>query len=100
LVKLCFYFLDFDGDDMLGVNDIKQVIQCLVGEHNSFNDNDLKYLVQKIFEEVDFDDDGALSFSEFEHVTDMCPDFVKLVKLFYAMVYFNWRNIYLFSKLY
>lgn len=77
------FFLDFDGDDMLGINDIKQVIQYLIGEHSSFNDNDLKYLVQKIFEEVDFDDDGALSFSEFEHVTDMCPDFVKLVKMLY-----------------
>lgn len=75
--------LDFDGDDMLGVGDIKKVIQCLVGEQNSFNDNDLKRLVQKIFEEVDFDDDGALSFSEFEHVTDMCPDFVKLVNNIY-----------------
>lgn len=71
--------LDFDGDDMLGVGDIKKVVQCLIGEQNSFNDNDLKRLVQKIFEEVDFDDDGALSFSEFEHVTDMCPDFLKLV---------------------
>jgi len=64
---------------MLGVGDIKKVIQCLIGEQNVFNDNDLKRLVQKIFEEVDFDDDGALSFSEFEHVTDMCPDFVKSV---------------------
>lgn len=64
---------------MLGFGDIKKVIQCLIGEHNSFSNNDVKRLVQKIFEEVDFDDDGALSFSEFEHVTDMCPDFVKLV---------------------
>lgn len=69
---------------MLGVGDIKKVVQCLIGEQNSFNDNDLKRLVQKMFEEVDFDDDGALSFSEFEHVTDMCPDFVKSV--FYIII--------------
>jgi len=72
---------------MLGVGDIKKVIQCLIGEQNVFNDNDLKRLVHKIFEEVDFDDDGALSFSEFEHVTDMCPDFVKSVYyIFYCII--------------
>lgn len=70
---------------MLGVGDIKKVIQCLIGEQNVFNDNDLKRLVHKIFEEVDFDDDGALSFSEFEHVTDMCPDFVKSVYIFIVL---------------
>lgn len=62
---------------MLGVEDIKKVVQCLIGEENYFNDNEYKLLIQKIFEEVDFDDDGALSFSEFEHVTNMCPDFIK-----------------------
>lgn len=71
---------------MLGVGDIKKVIQCLIGEQNTFNDSDLKRLVHKIFEEVDFDDDGALSFSEFEHVTDMCPDFVKSVYIFYCII--------------
>jgi len=71
---------------MLGVGDIKKVIECLIGEQNAFNDNDLKRLVHKIFEEVDFDDDGALSFSEFEHITDMCPDFVKSVYISYCII--------------
>lgn len=58
--------IDFDGDDMLGISDLKQVIERLIGEDNRISDNDMKQLIQNILKEADLDDDHALSFPEFE----------------------------------
>lgn len=57
---------DFDGDDMLGIGDLKQVIERLIGGRNKLSDNDMKQLIQNILAEADLDDDHALSFPEFE----------------------------------
>lgn len=72
-----FRIYDFDGDDMLGIGDLKQVISRLIGVDNSITDSDMKQLVQNILEEADLDDDGALSFAEFEHIIDKSSDFAK-----------------------
>lgn len=72
-----FLFADFDGDDMLGISDLKQVVERLIGEQNRLNDNDMKQLIQNILAEADLDDDGALSFPEFEHIIDKSSDFTK-----------------------
>ena len=85
-IAFCFYlmilielllFLDFDGDDMLGKNDLRQVIQRLIGFNNSFSDLELEQLIQNLMDEADLDDDGSLSFAEFEHVIDKSSDFTK-----------------------
>lgn len=72
-----FRIFDFDGDDMLSKNDLKQVIQRLIGFNNQFSDMDMDQLIQNILEEADLDDDGSLSFAEFEHVIDKSSDFTK-----------------------
>lgn len=83
---------------MLGVNDLKQVIERLVGSQNRLPENDIKFLIQvkmvslrfefqlilwfllqNILVEADLDDDGALSFPEFEHIIDKSSDFTKWV---------------------
>lgn len=51
---------------MLGISDLKQVIERLIGEDNRINDNDMTQLIQNILSEADLDDDHALSFPEFE----------------------------------
>ena len=61
---------------MLGVSDLKEVIDRLTGPHK-LNDNEMTHLLQNILAEADLDDDGALSFAEFEHVIDKSPDFAK-----------------------
>lgn len=53
---------------MLSKNDLKQVIQRLIGFNNQFTDLDMDQLIANILEEADLDDDGSLSFAEFEHV--------------------------------
>lgn len=67
---------DFDGDDMLGVDDLKQVVNRLTNEHR-LSDGDMTQLIQNILDEADLDDDGALSFAEFEHIIDKSSDFSK-----------------------
>jgi len=70
-----FRIFDFDGDDMLGVSDLRQVIERLIG-NNRLTENEMQHLIQNVLEEADLDDDGALSFAEFEHIIDKSSDFL------------------------
>lgn len=79
ITKFLFKFklnLDFDGDDMLGIPDLRQVVHRLTGSQ-SLTEQDMQLLIQNILEEADLDDDGALSFAEFEHIIDKSSDFAK-----------------------
>lgn len=62
---------------MLGVNDLRQVIDRLTGSEQSLSEQDMQHLIQNILDEADLDDDGALSFAEFEHVISKAPDFTR-----------------------
>ena len=62
---------------MLGVNDLRQVIDRLTGSEQSLSEQDMQHLIQNVLDEADFDDDGALSFAEFEHVVSKSPDFTR-----------------------
>lgn len=59
---------------MLGASDLRQVIDRLIGSHK-LSETEMQHLIQNILEEADLDDDGALSFAEFEHIIDKSPDF-------------------------
>lgn len=41
-----FRIFDFDGDDMLGETDLRQVVERLIGEQNHLPDSDMKQLIQ------------------------------------------------------
>ncbi|KAG5896815.1 hypothetical protein JTB14_032057 [Gonioctena quinquepunctata] len=75
-----FRIFDFDGDDMLGVSDLKKVVKRLTGE-NKLNESEMNMLIQNILEEADLDDDGSLSFAEFEHITDRSSDFLSAFRI-------------------
>ncbi|XP_034950344.1 calcium and integrin-binding protein 1-like [Chelonus insularis] len=75
-----FRIFDFDGDDMLGVGDLRQVIDRLTAPHR-LNENEMQRLLQYILEEADLDDDGALSFAEFEHIIEKSSDFSKTFRI-------------------
>lgn len=74
-------YLDFDGDDMLGEADLRQVVERLTGSQR-LNESDMKHLIQNILDEADLDEDGALSFAEFEHIIDKSSDFCRLIYSF------------------
>lgn len=61
---------------MLGETDLKLVVGRLIG-NNQLSNSEIQHLIQKILEEADLDDDGALSFAEFEHIIDKSSDFGK-----------------------
>lgn len=65
---------------MLGTSDLKHVIEKLLG-NNKLSEREMQHLIQNILEEADLDDDGSLSFAEFEHIIDKSSDFAKYVEV-------------------
>lgn len=60
---------------MIGVSDLREVIDRLCGPDLKLTESEIQQLVQNVLEEADLDDDGALSFAEFEHIIDKSSDF-------------------------
>ncbi|XP_058799599.1 calcium and integrin-binding protein 1-like isoform X2 [Phymastichus coffea] len=75
-----FRIFDFDGDDMLGIGDLRQVVDRLTG-NKTLSEGDMQQLIQYLLEEADLDDDGALSFAEFEHIIEKSSDFSKTFRI-------------------
>lgn len=69
-------YTDFDGDDMLGIGDLRQVVDRLTIPQR-LNETNMQQVLQYILDEADLDDDGALSFAEFEHIIEKSSDFSK-----------------------
>ncbi|XP_061168866.1 mesenchyme-specific cell surface glycoprotein-like [Saccostrea echinata] len=69
-----FKIYDFDGDNYLGKEDLQSTLKCLT--RNELSEEELDFVVEKVLEETDLDDDGKLSYIEFEHVISRSPDFM------------------------
>lgn len=61
---------------MLGIGDLRQVVDRLIAPQR-LNETDMQQVLQYILDEADLDDDGALSFAEFEHIIEKSSDFSK-----------------------
>lgn len=75
--KFCYWFIrwiDFDGDNYLGKEDLRSTLRCLT--RNELSEEEVEFVVEKVLEETDLDDDGKLSYIEFEHVISRSPDFM------------------------
>ena len=59
---------------MLGIEDLRQVVDRLTAPQR-LNETDKRHVLQYILDEADLDDDGALSFAEFEHIIEKSSDF-------------------------
>lgn len=79
-VEYAFRIYDFNGDDVICHEDLKEVINRLTGEQQ-LSDEDMDQLIQNIFHEADLDDDDSLSFAEFEHVISKAPDFMNTFRI-------------------
>ncbi|XP_012278069.1 calcium and integrin-binding protein 1 [Orussus abietinus] len=75
-----FRIFDFDGDDMLGISDLRQIVDRLTSP-NRLGETEMQRLIQYLLEEADLDDDGALSFAEFEHIIEKSSDFSKTFRI-------------------
>ncbi|XP_046571536.1 calcium and integrin-binding family member 3-like [Haliotis rubra] len=69
-----FRIYDFDGDNYLNREDLEKTLFCLSGKELSTEE--VTFVVDKVLEETDLDDDGSLSYIEFEHVISRAPDFL------------------------
>ncbi|KAM7285962.1 calcium and integrin-binding family member 3 [Ixodes scapularis] len=74
-VFYAFRIYDYDEDQMLGPSDIEKATVALT--RNQLTPEEVQIVVEKVLEEADMDDDGKLSFTEFEHVITRAPDFIR-----------------------
>jgi len=65
---------DFDGDKLLGPEDIQQTLRLLT--RGQLTAEESSQICGKVVDECDVDGDGRLSFIEFEHVITRAPDFL------------------------
>ncbi|OXA43769.1 calcium and integrin-binding family member 3 [Folsomia candida] len=73
-VYYAFRIYDFDGDQFLGTGDLEQTLKLLT--RDELAPDEVALVSVKVLEEADVDDDGKLSFGEFEHVITRSPDFL------------------------
>jgi len=86
--EYAFRVYDFDGDDMIGAEDISRIVDHLLlgNDAEAVQDTDVggggltpeekRVVIKTVIDEADLDDDRKLSFAEFEHVISKAPDFM------------------------
>jgi len=70
-----FRVFDFDEDEMLSREDLSNLINRLIGG-NELEPYTVDNVVDKILKESDLDQDGVVSYPEFEHIIKKSPDFI------------------------
>ncbi|GFX82359.1 calcium and integrin-binding family member 3 [Trichonephila clavipes] len=68
------YYENYDGDQFIGPKDLEQAVTALT--RAELNEEEVALVVEKVLDEGDLDDDGKLSFLEFEAVISKAPDFL------------------------
>ena len=77
-IEFAFRVYDFNEDDYLCRDDIRNVVKLLCGENaEMWEERSLERIVDKFFKEADIDNDNRLDFSEFENMMSKAPDFEK-----------------------
>lgn len=71
-----FKIYDYDGDGEIGKEDFSLTLSALT--RNQLTEEELDLVCQKVLEETDLDDDGSISYTEFEHLIERSPDFASL----------------------
>lgn len=61
---------------MIGPEDMEEIIRRLLGDED-MPGSDIAQMMLELTSEADLDDDGMLSFAEFEHVVAKSQDFIK-----------------------
>ncbi|KAI4872998.1 hypothetical protein NFI96_023680, partial [Prochilodus magdalenae] len=69
-----FKIYDFNRDGFLCEKDIEETVHRLTGEE--LRPEERRFISQRVLEEADLDDDGKLSFNDFENMISKAPDFI------------------------
>ncbi|KAG0427221.1 hypothetical protein HPB47_025728 [Ixodes persulcatus] len=76
--EYAFQIFDFNGDDMLSPEDLRQIISRLTQKGGQvLQQHEIKQLIENILKEADLDEDRLLAYAEFEHAISKAPDFMK-----------------------
>ena len=70
-----FKIYDFDKDGIINKQDLIRTINCLTINELDFEEVD--YFSDKVVEEIDFEDNGVVTLSEFQQAVSRAPDFVQ-----------------------
>lgn len=73
--EYAFRIYDFGEDGLLDDDDLRELLHRLEGR-NRFTAIDIEEIVENIMAEGDIDADGFITFPEFKHLVQKCPDFV------------------------
>ncbi|XP_041367026.1 calcium and integrin-binding family member 3-like isoform X2 [Gigantopelta aegis] len=74
-ILYAFKIYDYDNDNVLNRDDLERFVTALT--KNELTEEEMHFVVSKVLEEVDMDDDGSLSYLEFEHVMSRATGFEK-----------------------
>ncbi|KAG8192563.1 hypothetical protein JTE90_015198 [Oedothorax gibbosus] len=69
-----FKIYDYDNDQFIGPKDLEQAVTALT--RSELTEDEVQLVVEKVLDEGDLDDDGKLSYVEFETVISKAPDFL------------------------
>ncbi|XP_065935459.1 calcium and integrin-binding protein 1-like [Magallana gigas] len=73
--EYAFRIYDTDEDDYIGYEDIKELVNRQTGEE-TLTAMDLERLIDNIYDESDIDEDGTISYPEFENIVENCPELI------------------------
>ncbi|CAM1323254.1 CIB1 (predicted) [Pycnogonum litorale] len=76
-----FAVYDFDDDGVISPDDLKILINRLIGDDQDLSETFTTLLIDSIMEEVGLDEDGVLQLIEFERVALKSPDFIKSFRM-------------------
>uniref|UniRef100_T1IL49 Sister chromatid cohesion protein DCC1 n=1 Tax=Strigamia maritima TaxID=126957 RepID=T1IL49_STRMM len=77
--EYAFRVFDFDDDDMIGREDINNLLRRLTD--NKLSNDEVEQITDHILQEADLDEDDYLAYAEFEHAISKSPDFMHFPNL-------------------
>eukprot|EP00112_Aurelia_sp_Birch-Aquarium-sp1_P012968 Seg2731.5 transcript_id=Seg2731.5/GoldUCD/mRNA.D3Y31 product="Calcium and integrin-binding family member 2" protein_id=Seg2731.5/GoldUCD/D3Y31 len=80
-IEYAFRIYDFNEDDFICKKDLATAIRRLSGLKRGQNVEMIAAIIEKVMKEADLDDDGKLSFNEFEHVMSNDADFLRTFRI-------------------
>ncbi|XP_015913286.1 calcium and integrin-binding protein 1 [Parasteatoda tepidariorum] len=74
--EYAFKIYDFDDDDLLSRNDLKEILSRFqVSEFSGLEQSDWEEILNFAMEDADIDEDGYIAFTEFSHLLQRLVDF-------------------------
>lgn len=74
-----FRIFDYNSDAQICSDDLEELLIAITGD--GLTNEEITAVVERVLKEADIDQDGRLSYPEFEHMISRAPDFVNLFRM-------------------